>query len=69
MNIDFEAEIESIQQVLERLDEVAIDTLREFLNEGDPNLKDLEKKIHRARRALSKAINELSRTSASDIGD
>lgn len=69
MNLDFEEEIESLQRVLERLDEIALDTLRELIHEGDSGLKEFEKRVHRARRALSRAITELSRNPTSDDED
>jgi DNA replication initiation complex subunit (GINS family) len=56
---DFYEEVESLKQVLERLDDRAISALREYISSSDPGEKEMERKIHRARRAITKAIFEL----------
>lgn len=59
-SVDFDDEVESLKSVLERLDDFAMDALQGFIDSGDSSLKDREKRIHRARRAVAKAISELS---------
>ena len=53
---DFSEEVENLKQVLERLDDRAISSLREYISSSDPEEKEMEKKIHRARRAIARAI-------------
>lgn len=59
---NFEYEIESLKSVLDRLDDVAMVSLRSFIENKDPYFKNLEKRIHRARRAILKAISELEKS-------
>lgn len=56
---DFSSEVESLKQVLERLDDSAMSALRGYISSNDPGDKEMEKRIHRARRAITKAILEL----------
>ncbi|TAN20415.1 MAG: hypothetical protein EPN30_10265 [Actinomycetota bacterium] len=56
---DFSPEVEALKGVLERLDYLAMDALREFMASNDQRDKDTEKRIHKARRAIIKAISEL----------
>ncbi len=56
---DFSGETEVLRGVLERLDDMAMDALREFISSENSQHKEIEKRIHRARRAIMKAIGEL----------
>ncbi len=56
---DFSSEAEVLRGVLERLDDMAMDALREFMSTENHEHKEIEKRIHRARRAIMKAIGEL----------
>lgn len=58
--VGFGEEVESLKSILEKLDDGAIEALQQFIDCGDPALRDREKRIHRARRAVAKAITELS---------
>lgn len=64
---NFEPEIESLKAVLDRLDDAAMSSLRSFIVEKDPSFRALEKRIHRARRAVARAISELE--TPNGIGD
>lgn len=56
---NFSSELEVLRGVLERLDDMAMDQLREFMSSQNPKDREMEKRIHRARRAIMKAIGEL----------
>ncbi len=56
---DFSIEVEALRQVLERLDDLAMEVLQEYISGEDPLDREMEKRVHRARRAVSKAISEL----------
>lgn len=56
---NFETEIDSMRQILEVLDDSAIKALRGFMESGTEDLKIAEKRIHKVRRALMRAIAEL----------
>ncbi|MDA8080803.1 MAG: hypothetical protein M0Z96_04215 [Actinomycetota bacterium] len=59
---DFSKEVESLRQIMERLDDLAMEALREYISSKDPLDRELEKRVHRARRAVAKAIGELEAT-------
>lgn len=63
----FESEIESLKAVLDRLDEAAMSSLRSFIETKEPSFRTLEKRIHRARRAVARAVSELDMSN--DMGD
>lgn len=63
---NFESEIESLKLVLNRLDDAAMASLRSFIEEKDPSFRSLEKRIHRARRGLIRAIGELEGMDGTD---
>jgi hypothetical protein len=63
---DFSEEVENLKQILERLDDRAISALREYISSSDTREKEMERKIHRARRAITKAIFELDGTATLD---
>ena len=56
---NFSSELDALRDVLERLDYMAMDKLREFMASQDPKDREMEKRIHRARRAIMKAIGVL----------
>lgn len=62
--VDLSEELANLRKVLERLDDVAMEALSEFIASRDPGDREAEKRIHRARRALAKAIAELDSTSS-----
>jgi hypothetical protein len=64
---NFETEIESLNVVLDRLDEAAMSSLRRFIETKDPSFRTLEKRIHRARRSVARAVSELEMSN--DMGD
>ncbi len=59
---DFSIEVESLRQIMERLDDLAMEALQEYISSKDPLDREMEKRVHRARRAVAKAIGELEMT-------
>lgn len=59
---DFSIEVETLRQIMERLDDLAMDVLQEYISSEDPLDREMEKRVHRARRAVAKAIGELEMT-------
>lgn len=53
-------EIDELGRILEGLDDLAIQALREYMDNGSPQAKYREKALHRVRRYLGKAIAELN---------
>lgn len=58
--IQFSNEIKALRKVLARLDDFAIENLRLQLEGGGDTARETEKRLQRARRAVSKAILELN---------
>ncbi len=59
---EFITQVESLKTVLDQLDELAMSALREYMSSGDAKDREMEKRIHRARRAIVKAIAELDQS-------
>lgn len=59
MNWNFDTEIDGMKQILDVLDDAAIKALRSYMESGTADLKIAEKRIHKVRRAITRAIAEL----------
>lgn len=59
---DLSVEVETLRQIMERLDDLAMEALGEYISSKDPLDREMEKRVHRARRAVAKAIGELEGT-------
>ncbi len=65
---DFSSEIGQLKSVLDELEDRAMHALQDFMASGNDMERQLEKRVHRARHAIAKAIKELD-SSASETSE